>query len=319
MPFLICTDTTYLDIEVGNVYPTCKAKLGYTINDKTIEVMDSLLHMSKYGSIIDPITEYRSWDFGDGSNSGLNTRNPNVKVSHTYANAGKYRIRLIKSLVKDPCPFIHDTLPRCKALALPICMDTTYLDVEIGNRYFTCDAKLEYVITENTLEIKDNNVLSTRGGFREYRRWNFGDEIGDTLSNDLITHSYAKAGKYSIRLIKSIIKFAVPDTNDTFIQLGLPIVHCTDTTYLDIEIGNSIIASIYPNPASDYMTISVKNNFNKMDLRLYDQTGKLKKEVFEILTDTKEIDTNGLENGLYFYTLSDGENVVLKGKIAVSK
>ncbi len=334
---LICTDTTYLDIEVVNEYPTCKAKLDHTISGSTVEISDLLVYISKNASIIDPITEYRSWDFGDGSDAGLNDRNPNVKVSHTYANAGKYRIRLLKSLVNDPCPFIHDTLPRCKAMAIPICIDTTYLDVEIIK---PCKAIFETSIVDSTVSVlvnplryaifDINNSLKFKSDlvykidplemipyyYSRYSKIDFGDGSFEEITgyNYTTTHTYAKKGDYNICLYIA----TVPDSVLPYVKLAY---YCNDTFCQTITISDSnpIVASIYPNPASDYMTVSVKNSFNKIDLRLYDQTGKLKKEVFEIQADPKEIDTNGLENGLYFYTLSNGDNVVLKGKIAVSK
>ena len=323
-PVLKCTKTQQIEVVIGEPESKCKAEISHKITNNSLEIQDNIVYAYTLRDI-NTISERRHWDFGDGNDTVSN--NP---VSHTYTSSGKYRVRLIKSLLNDPCPFIHDTLPRCMALPFLICMDTTYLDVEIRK---PCKANFETSIKDSTVTIVVNPISIVFGTLPVYKidpvemitapssmysRLDFGDGSFEesNVYNYKTTHTYAKKGDYTICLYVA----TVPDSVLPYTKLSY---YCNDTFCKTITISDSaskpIVASIYPNPASDYMTISVQNNFNKMDLRLYDQTGKLKKEVFEILSDSKEIDTNGLENGLYFYTLSDGENIVLKGKIAVSK
>ena len=306
-PILKCTKTYQIEVVIEEPASKCKAELTYTITDKTLNLKDNIFYQSIYGRPTDNVTEVRTWDFGDGFYGD------GQEVTHTYFDNGKYKVKLIKHLLFDPCPFIHDTLPRCMAAAMIVCTDTTYMDIEIGSQKPICKANFETKIEGKKVTVEANST----GKYLKYSKLDFGDGTFAKINDSVFTisHSYSQIGKYDVCLYISTIDSILPYVR--YLNMCNDLV-CQTITISD-SVSDPIVASIYPNPASDYMTISVKNNLKKMDLRLYDQTGKLKKEVFEILSDSKQIDTYGLDNGLYFYTLSNGENVVLKGKIAVSK
>ena len=77
---------------------------------------------------------------------------------------------------------------------------------------------------------------------------------------------------------------------------------------------------VYPNPARDELTIDYETR-NKCDFELYDVIGAKRMSVtLDWGSKTKRIDLTGIDNGLYFYSLSDTKgNRIKTGKLTVIK
>jgi hypothetical protein len=67
----------------------------------------------------------------------------------------------------------------------------------------------------------------------------------------------------------------------------------------------------YPNPASDYMNINIREKVDKCDLSIYDVFGKLLKTI-EIYNNNEIIDLSGFPGGVYFLKLQAGNTVYNK-------
>jgi hypothetical protein len=98
----------------------------------------------------------------------------------------------------------------------------------------------------------------------------------------------------------------------------------TDATtdiYENVTTNNSITA--YPNPFSDNTTITFENpNNGKVNLSIYNSIGQ---EVFTVIdkvlpasTYNKEINTDRLKPGIYFYNLTTTESIISKKMIKVN-
>jgi PKD repeat protein len=310
-PILVCSNTETFKVNITDTNPySCKSDIAYSTNDNTLTIKDNAFYISIYGRPIDHIKENRVWDFGDGHFAY------GQEASYTYAKPGKYKVKLTKQLIFDPCPFVHDTLPRCMAVGMVVCTDTSFVEINIGNEK-KCKSDFEVEVANNKVIVKTTSTADFVG----YTKLDFGD--GDFIEiegkNMKASHTFAKAGNYPICLYIA----TVPDSILPYVKLSS---YCNDLVCKTVSIATSseepdkgTIASIYPNPADENMTIYVQNSFENLTLRIFDQTGKLKKEVKEITTGTQQIDTKGLENGLYFYTFSEGQKVVNKGKITISK
>ena len=79
--------------------------------------------------------------------------------------------------------------------------------------------------------------------------------------------------------------------------------------------GINLSVSAYPNPTTDYLTISVKNfELSTLNFQLYDINGKLLQSVKATGQET-QIETNNLVPANYFVKVVDNEKVIKVFKI----
>jgi hypothetical protein len=78
------------------------------------------------------------------------------------------------------------------------------------------------------------------------------------------------------------------------------------------DIKNAVVA-VYPNPATESVTFMWKDNYNGLDLEIYQMTGArvLAQKAFS----GKLVPVSHLENGVYFYKLKDGSQTLFSGKM----
>lgn len=123
-----------------------------------------------------------TWDFNDGSPL-VTTSNPTV--SHTFNTIGLYRIRLT-SIDSTTCN-IADT----SFVTLRVRNDKAGLAFTT-NKLPPC-ASLSYQFTNNSVAIKPFTSTSFR--------WDFGDGTTQLAGTGSVTHTYAAAGTYNVRLV----------------------------------------------------------------------------------------------------------------------
>jgi hypothetical protein len=87
------------------------------------------------------------------------------------------------------------------------------------------------------------------------------------------------------------------------------------TTGLDENQQVSI--EVFPNPASDIMSIRGLKNNQVADIRLYDQLGKM--VVSERLRNNNKLSIENLQNGIYFYELYAKEEKLKSGKLVIAR
>ncbi len=75
-----------------------------------------------------------------------------------------------------------------------------------------------------------------------------------------------------------------------------------------IDIDNSIINKVFPNPASDRLYFNFAKS-GKVRIEIYDMAGNLQKEASYQSTDAAEIEVNNLSNGLYIYKAFQDDKV----------
>ena len=83
------------------------------------------------------------------------------------------------------------------------------------------------------------------------------------------------------------------------------------------EIDKNNVVQMYPNPTSGIATIEAEAK-QPLDLQVYNVSGQL---LFteQISAGQHEVDLNQYDSGVYFYTLSDEQSLVKRGKIVVVK
>ncbi|MGC9342455.1 MAG: T9SS type A sorting domain-containing protein [Bacteroidales bacterium] len=70
---------------------------------------------------------------------------------------------------------------------------------------------------------------------------------------------------------------------------------------------------IYPNPFSEYISISIPGNYNDIDFELYDLQGRT--VLTMKLMPNEEINLTNLNQGIYLYKLSASEGKIQEGKL----
>lgn len=89
---------------------------------------------------------------------------------------------------------------------------------------------------------------------------------------------------------------------------------------IDFETKNGYFVQAYPNPTTDLVNVIVKTKEDKkLKLKFYDLSGHLLGNPVEI-NATQDLSTTAVpvsyfQSGIYFYTLSENNKVVYKGKI----
>lgn len=93
-----------------------------------------------------------------------------------------------------------------------------------------------------------------------------------------------------------------------------PFTHCTGTSVIDFcaqqnvnEMASENV-SVYPNPATDAITIKFKDA-SEMSVELYDFSGR-KLVAEQVLTNEYSLKRNGLKNGSYFLILKDNNGLI---------
>jgi hypothetical protein len=91
----------------------------------------------------------------------------------------------------------------------------------------------------------------------------------------------------------------------------------TYTAIFEINTGieniNATAVSVYPNPATDYLTITLSGNVYQATFTLYDMQGRML--IKEEVKNEDMISVNNLASGIYVYSVNVGKESH-KGKIA---
>ncbi len=130
--------------------------------------------------------------------------------------------------------------------------------------------------------------------------WDFGD--GNNSSQTSPVHAYAANDSYTVVL--TAINGSCTDeyTFDVLINVGLN----------EINLFEKI--ALYPNPVKDEANLSIELNTNSIiDILIFDMSGKIVSSVFngEVSSGKSDfkINTNELENGMYYTRISTGTSV----------
>ena len=169
-PFVVCLtigtalgcQSIYCDTVTTSTGGGCQAAFSYSQQGSNFAFTDQSTSSS-------PVNWF--WDFGDGSNSGL--QNP----THTYANPGTYIV----------CLTIFDSLQIC---------NSTYCDTINVQGSGNCQAGFSYFTNGPTIILSDQST-SSAGPITSWF-WTFGD--GSTSTSQNPAHTYNAGGAYTVCL-----------------------------------------------------------------------------------------------------------------------
>lgn len=136
--------------------------------------------------------------------------------------------------------------------------------------------------------------------------WNFGD--GSYTSQTSPWHHYGATGVYYVVLTAADSAGAVSVSYDTVNTGAAAIVNVP---------ANGVEVKVYPNPANDAATVQVKNIPANTAFRLMDLSGQVIYTQFNLVEGNFVLSTKHLSSGIYFYSLTAGNETMAEGKIAV--
>ncbi len=137
-------------------------------------------------------------------------------------------------------------------------------------------------------------------------RWYFGD--GDSSYQRTPTHVYKGSGIYLVTLV--VVNHCIEQEYTQNVHINLPTGIIT--TDKDMEV------SIYPNPATEKVTIENKSNQKLTAVQVYNAVGAVVYQS-DINNDTHEINLSGLASGIYHIRVQADNNNWMVKKIEISK
>ncbi|TAL68179.1 MAG: PKD domain-containing protein [Bacteroidetes bacterium] len=210
------------------------------------------------------------WDFGDST--GSDEQNP----VHTYRKSGEFNVKLITSDGNKVDSIIKENYVVVKEA---LWVDFT-VNPKIGN--------IPLNVLFNDKSIGDNH----------YHYWDFGDNSYSQEENP--GHTYYTCGIYYITL-------GINDKYFDYYKSDSVIV--LDTATSVDEINKEFSASVFPNPANDYVNVSFTfGQKTVVDISLLDILGNkiysLDGEFIESGNQTRKINVGELMNGIYLLRIS---------------
>jgi hypothetical protein len=102
-----------------------------------------------------------------------------------------------------------------------------------------------------------------------------------------------------------------------------------NTLYYVIEYEDTVLgiknntqnfqSQLYPNPASDFLNISIDPSKQISDLKMYNQMGELVYASAEIKTNETSVNVSNFAEGIYFITLTFSDGEIESQKISITR
>ena len=236
-------------------------------------------------------TEY-NWNFGD--NSPTYSTGSKGSFTHTYSNPGVYIVTMN----------LFDSLNLCTS---------TYMDSVVIPTSSSCNAS--FTVTKDTSVAFGVILTNTSSNAASHSySWDFGDN--NSGAGRTPTHQYQSFGAYNVcltvtdSLLNCVSTFCDTIGMDSLGNLkagfGLRVVNPTSVGINDE--GQSLNdLSIYPNPATNMLSLDLRNLDQKLDIKILDLSGRtVLKNMNNPIGNIEIIDISSLENGVYFILLNDG-------------
>jgi PKD repeat protein len=243
-----------------------------------------------------------AWDFGDGNiGSGANPTN-------AYAAAGTYYV----------CLTVTNTN------AGGTCSDTWCDSVHVFTPAPHCNA--HFFARRDTTIANGVQFGSGHNSPGATYAWDFGD--GNTSSDANPSNAYSAAGTYYVCLTvtNTTAGGTCFDTWCDSVNTDHPghmgphhPPHHLKTAAESEKISgeaSDISVTLYPNPMISSSTFHVENTSGNAILNVYQMTGQLAFSK-SLVNGDNVISKENLSDGMYFYTVTDGNNSVAKGKLRV--
>ncbi len=181
------------------------------------------------------------------------------------------------------------------------------------------DYKAEYIYDFNENVVESNEyVWNETSGEWEYDIQNDLSYDNSFSYDDLVLPSEIKEDSqmWGVNFYNHMLTNLISSYyNDTLLEDQEKV----ELYYSSIEVGigenQMISATVYPNPATDYVSFRLDEGPRKMQVEIIDMFGKV--VLSQQISNTEQISVQQLKPALYFYRLSDGIVIFSSGKMSV--
>lgn len=184
-----------------------------------------------------------------------------------------------------------------------------------SDNLFNSDSKIEFIIAIGDNSEWENSVV------KEYKMINEDGIILQTIP--INTNLTNVIGTHSILYSKSGDSYMTLNTDkDVFTHFKLNSSFDTVTGLFNSIKNVSNTASIYPNPASNYIKLdyTIPENLSVVSLKIFDMKGAIIKEMtVDGITGFVLLDINELKNGSYILKTMSGKELLADSKFVVLK
>ncbi len=112
------------------------------------------------------------------------------------------------------------------------------------------------------------------------------------------------------------VRYFNVDNPDDFVEYT--VVYIVGTIGVD-EIIASLKPLVYPNPASERVTIKNKTPFKNNTLKIFDASGRIVKQINRLNGESINVAINDLSIGVYNFVIFNGNKLERKGKFIISR
>lgn len=95
-------------------------------------------------------------------------------------------------------------------------------------------------------------------------------------------------------------------------------IHLEQQSPLAVQEQGISVFNLYPNPANDFVTISVPNTSGKEVLSIYTVTGQLLSQT-QLTSSKQQVSTTDLANGIYVFALVDAQGNTSRKKVIINR
>jgi hypothetical protein len=275
----------------GTVSNDCRANFMFTIDSSSLKVT---FVDNSFGE-----PDQFSWDFGDNrSDSVSKVKDP----IHTYDTKGYYLVHL--KVEKSASGCVSNEYKLLNVAEMQV------LKAAFGYEAKDPDKKLSgYPV----------DLVSASSGDGATVEWDFGDKqikkeilsftVMDSTSG-IVTHYYEKPNKYRVCLR---VSDKVSGQTDEYCQY----VFTKFGVGVNEIYGNEMKLAVYPNPFTDYTTISYSLPEHQfIEMAVFDQMGRRMETLLKTRKDAGEYqigwDTNGIAPGIYHLKLITEKGIVTR-------
>lgn len=186
---------------------------------------------------------------------------------------------------------------------------TTNYTATSSNGYSTCNSVLTITAspqptvtasTSNSLICVGESVTLTAGGASTFT-WSSGVVGANIIVSPTITSTYTVTGN----------NIGCSNSSVTVTQNVSP---CSGIN----ELNQNRDIKIYPNPNNGSFVLQIENEITNGEIIVFNSVGQ-KVYQQEILKGVNNINSNGLEEGIYFYFIKEKNQIMKAGKIIISK
>lgn len=159
-----------------------------------------------------------------------------------------------------------------------------------------------FTFSPSPAHLNDTVVFTANSSDNTFAIWNFGDGSAVDTGN-VVTHIFHTAALFNVSL--TVVNEGCTSTDSTTQQVTVLFVGVDESNF-DLQV------SLSPNPTNGVLLFNAKDNSEKYSIEIIDIQGRIVYHDLN-LSANHFIDINYLENGVYFYQISNNNGQV-KGR-----